>query len=251
MCTVLLRFAPGGPYPLLFGAVRDDFVDRAWDPPATHWGGRLLGGRDRSAGGTWLAVDPDAPAVAAVLNGVRLPPPADGVRPSRGGLPLAALRGEMPTEPAGYDGFHLVLATPQSVRVWSWDGATLLFQELAPGDHVIVNEGVLTQGTDPADRPVTAKLHAADGHDDWVRLLGDDVVLVDRVFAGRRYGSTSTALVTLSGDGVRPPDIAVRVQPDTPGPVRLVRRAGLSRTVRRRRRGGAAPRPTGRSSRRR
>jgi hypothetical protein len=73
---------------------------------------------------------------------------------------------------------------------------------------VIVNEGV-----DPADRPVTAKLHAADGHDEWVRLLGDDVVLVDRVFAGRRYGSTSTALVTLAGDGVRAPILRYAFNP--------------------------------------
>src|SRR5256885_9505666 len=112
MCTVLLRFAPGTAQPLLFGAVRDEFVDRAWDPPATHWGGRLLGGRDRSAGGTWLAVDPDRPAVAAVLNGTRLPLPADGVRPSRGGLPLAALRAltmgpaPLPERVDGHDGFH-------------------------------------------------------------------------------------------------------------------------------------------------
>jgi hypothetical protein len=198
MCTVLLRFAPGTAHPLLFGAVRDEFVDRAWDPPAAHWGDRLLGGRDRTAGGTWLAVDPDRPAVAAVLNGERLAPPADGVRPSRGGLPLGALRGEVPAPNGGYDGFHLVLGTAHEVRVWSWDGTALVVQDLSPGDHVIVNEGV-----DPADRPVAAKLHAVEGHDDWVRLLGDDVVLVDRTFDGRRYGSTSTSLVTLAGDGVR------------------------------------------------
>src|SRR5439155_24346541 len=94
MCTVLLRFAPGGPCPLRLGAVRDEFVDRAWDRPAAHWGDRLLGGRDRTAGGTWLAADPDRPAVAAILNGVRRPVPESGVRPSRGRLLLGALRGE-------------------------------------------------------------------------------------------------------------------------------------------------------------
>src|SRR2546423_12778633 len=92
MCTVLLRFAPGTAQPLLFGAVRDEFVDRAWDPPATHWGGRLLGGRDRSAGGTWLAVDPDRPAGAAVLNGAPPPPPPHRGPPSPGGPPLAPPR---------------------------------------------------------------------------------------------------------------------------------------------------------------
>src|SRR6266536_4043488 len=152
MCTVLLRFAPGSASPLRLGAVRDEFVDRAWDPPGAHWGDRLLGGRDRTAGGTWLAVDPDRPAVAAVLNGVRRPAPADGVRPSRGGLPLAVLRGEPLPVPDRYDGFHLVLATAAEVRVWSWDGEALRDQRLAPGDHVIVNAGVDAADPSVADR---------------------------------------------------------------------------------------------------
>ena len=81
---------PGAPWPLLLAAVRDEFTERAWDPPARHWDGpaaRLIGGRDRTAGGTWLAVDPDGPAVAAILNGVRLPlppvPPAPAAARSR------------------------------------------------------------------------------------------------------------------------------------------------------------------------
>ncbi len=201
MCTVLLRFAPGGPRPLLAGAVRDEFVDRTWDPPARHWSGRLIGGRDRTAGGTWLAVDPQRPAFAAVLNGVRLPPPADGVRPSRGGLPLAALRGQPLPDPAvlaRFDGFHLVHGTPDEVRVWSWDGTSLDEQSLRPGDHVIVNAGVgLAAG------PVLAALRAAGDAEDWRRLLATDTVLVDRTVAGRRYASTSTSLVELTTTGVR------------------------------------------------
>src|SRR2546423_13950956 len=95
MCTVLLRCTPGAPVPVILGAVRDEFVDRAWDAPAAHWGGRLLGGRDRTAGGTWLAVDPDRPAVAAVLNGVRGPGgaparPGPAAAPGAGGSPGAA-----------------------------------------------------------------------------------------------------------------------------------------------------------------
>src|SRR6266568_4835326 len=127
------------------GKLRIVFVERAWDPPAAYWGDRLLGGRDRTAGGTWLAVDPAGPAVAAVLNGVRRPPPEDGTRPSRGQLPLAALRGQPLPDPetlARYDGFHLVLGTPREVRVWSWDGTALRDTELPQGDHVIVNGGV-------------------------------------------------------------------------------------------------------------
>jgi len=139
VCTVLLRFEPTADWPILLGAMRDEFVARPWDPPGAHWGGRVLGGRDRVAGGTWLAVDPDAPAVAAVLNGVHLLDPADPARLSRGVLPLAALAGEpLPDPPtlARYDGFHLLLATPSTVDVWTWDGRALTHQKLAPGDHI-------------------------------------------------------------------------------------------------------------------
>src|SRR5688572_20393298 len=115
MCTVLLRFDPGARWPVLLAAARDEFTDRSWDPPARHWSGaaaRLVGGRDRTAGGTWLAVDPHTPAVAAILNGVRLPPPAGRARPSRGGLPLDVLTdGLDPENLAEYDGLHLVRAT--------------------------------------------------------------------------------------------------------------------------------------------
>jgi len=142
VCTVLLRWRPDGPWPLLMAAVRDEFLDRPWDPPAPHWPAypSLVGGRDRQAGGTWLAVDPTRPAVAAVLNGVRLPP--EPSRPSRGRLPLAALTDSLPTTFAGYDGFHLLIGTLSSVTVLSWDGVSLVRRELAPGDHIIVNAGV-------------------------------------------------------------------------------------------------------------
>jgi uncharacterized protein with NRDE domain len=196
MCTVLLRFTPGGPVPVLLGAVRDEFVERAWDLPAAHWGGHLLGGRDRTAGGTWLAVDLDRPAVAAVLNGFpRAPSTVDNARPSRGGLPLAVLRGEQLPGPDRYDGFHLVLATLTESRVWSWDGNALVSRQLEPGDHIIVNEGI-----DPADHPLAGKLPDAE---QWQRLLGDGVVLVDGTHAGRRYGSTSTSLLRLTPTSVR------------------------------------------------
>src|SRR5581483_3876365 len=123
----------------------DEFVDRAWDPPAAHWGGTVLGGRDRVAGGTWLAVRPEQPALAAVLNGRRLLAADDPARHSRGALPLAAVRGQpLPdrAELARFDGFHLVRASPGGVAVVTWDGDGPREQLLPPGDHVITNAGV-------------------------------------------------------------------------------------------------------------
>lgn len=225
VCTLLLRFRPADPCPLMLAAVRDEYLERGWDPPAAHWGGRLLGGRDRVAGGTWLAVDPDANAVAAVLNGPSLPLPADGDRPSRGRLPLAALAGAPlpdPPELARYNGFHLVLATPDEVRVWSWTGAELTTQTLDPGDHIIVNTGA--DADDPVVthfRPLLRKVESrnpganestVDAWGGWVTLLTGDgldptdprALLVRRPVGEHFYGSTSAALVALGGPSAGP-----------------------------------------------
>jgi Transport and Golgi organisation 2 len=225
VCTVLLRYDPAAAWPLLLGAVRDEFVERPWDPPAAYWGGRVLGGRDRLAGGTWLAVDPDAPAVAAVLNGAHRLDPSDPGRLSRGALPLAALAGEPLPDPATlarYDGFHLLLGTPAGVDVWTWDGVSLAHRVLPPGDHILVNAGV-DAATDPlvphfapllARTPAVAPepgLSTVDAWRDWVGLLAggglepsDPRALVVRaVHAGHEYGSTSASLVGLSRTAAR------------------------------------------------
>jgi uncharacterized protein with NRDE domain len=92
MCTLIIGRDVIGPRTVVLGANRDENPGRASDPPRVlvedPW---IVGGRDRVAGGTWLAVregeaaiallnryDPDAPA-----------PPRTGVR-SRGLLTLDA-----------------------------------------------------------------------------------------------------------------------------------------------------------------
>jgi hypothetical protein len=224
VCTVLLRFAPDAAWPLLLAAVRDEFVDRPWDPPGRYWdgpAGRLIGGRDRVAGGTWLAVDPREHAVAAVLNGLPRDIPPD-VRHSRGGLPLAALTTGRPPETAGYDRFHLLRAGLDRVEVWSWDGTEVAHQKLDPGDHIIVNAGVdadadplvphflplLRAATDPDPRPGLPPQRA---WGDWLRLLAGDgldptdpaALLVRRPVGERTFGSTSATLVALGRHAIR------------------------------------------------
>lgn len=90
MCTVVTLHRPGHAWPLLLAANRDERVDRAWDPPAAWWPERpgLVGGRDRDAGGTWMAAGPSG-VVACVLNRPASLGPAPGKR-SRGELPLLA-----------------------------------------------------------------------------------------------------------------------------------------------------------------
>ncbi len=90
MCTVIVLRRPGHAWPLLLAANRDERLDRAWDPPAAHWPAHpgLVGGRDLTGGGTWMALR--GGVVAAVLNRPGSLGPAAGKR-SRGELPLLAL----------------------------------------------------------------------------------------------------------------------------------------------------------------
>lgn len=90
MCTVIVLYRPAHRWPLLIAANRDERLDRAWDPPAAWWPEYplIVGGRDHSAGGTWMALGPHGVA-AAVLNRPGSLGPADGKR-SRGALPILA-----------------------------------------------------------------------------------------------------------------------------------------------------------------
>jgi len=215
VCTVLLRLTPGARCPVLLGAVRDEFVDRPWDPPAHHWPGawsHLIGGRDRAAGGTWLAVDPERREAAALLNAGRRDLPADGPRPTRGILALRILvGGTLPDDLSRYDRFHLLRATLDGGELWSWDGDSLTHAELTRGDHIIVNAGLDTD-TDPLV-PYFAPLLGAlpSTPEAWIELLAGDgldptderALVVRKEVEGRDYASTSASLVALSAGGVR------------------------------------------------
>jgi Transport and Golgi organisation 2 len=150
MCTVVVSFAPGERVPLLLLGVRDELTDRPWLPPARNWPGLpLVGGRDEQAGGTWLAVHPDVPRVACLLNGRGVA--ADPARRrSRGDLPLRAAAdgavvlkelADTPEALAAYDPFHLVCADLAAVRLLSWDGERPAASDLDPGTHVLTNDG--------------------------------------------------------------------------------------------------------------
>ncbi|MFC0041069.1 NRDE family protein [Actinomadura rayongensis] len=152
MCTAIVHVDPASPVPVLLAGVRDEFTGRPWEPPGRHWPDRprLVGGRDLRAGGTWFAVDPDAPRAACVLNGRGALPPEDA-RISRGGLPLLAAAGDGPQDLdlPRYEPFHLLAADPGRVVLWSWNGRDLSERTLGTGLSMIVNSGL--EGEDHAE----------------------------------------------------------------------------------------------------
>ncbi|GHJ42880.1 hypothetical protein Cs7R123_02220 [Catellatospora sp. TT07R-123] len=145
MCTAIISVDPGARVPVLLAAVRDELAGRAWDLPGAHWPDRpgIVAGRDRAAGGTWLAVQAADGRVACLLNGFGRGCPG-AARRSRGELPLAVAAGEgldrarLPC----YDPFHLVTADTDTVVLSSWDGAALRTRRLGAGLHLIVNSGL-------------------------------------------------------------------------------------------------------------
>jgi uncharacterized protein with NRDE domain len=243
MCTAILSIQPGAP--VLLAGVRDELVDRAWQPPGRHWPDYpgLIGGRDLQAGGTWLALAPEARRVACVLNGRGRMAPPDSRR-SRGVLPLqAAVDGKLARAGlADFDPFHLLSAEPGAATLWSWDGEGLTDRELPPGLHMVVNSGLSTDGWEnAAERPAgwekTARDHerARIAHflprlraaarpaprpgspvpqawGSWLPLMNGDgldpsdprALIVRRDLGGGRiWGTTSISLVGLSEDGSR------------------------------------------------
>jgi hypothetical protein len=105
MCTVVVLSRPGHAWPVMLAANRDEQLDRPWDAPAAWWPGSpgLIGGRDRTAGGTWMALNRHGVA-CCVLNRSGSLGPAPGKR-SRGELPLIAL-----AEPDVNAAMHSIIA---------------------------------------------------------------------------------------------------------------------------------------------
>jgi uncharacterized protein with NRDE domain len=144
VCTVVVRWSPRQPVRLL--ALRDELTSRDFDEPAEHWPDQpgVVGGRDRTAGGTWCASHVASGATALVLNRPQKRLADDGA-PSRGVLPLLALRHgtDWPDHLTvqGMASFALVLATPDLLRLWVFDGDVLSSADLGEGTHMVTSGG--------------------------------------------------------------------------------------------------------------
>lgn len=219
MCTILLRYDPDAPVAVVLAANRDEFRDRAADDPARIAPG-VFAGRDRTAGGTWLAVS--RTGVAALTN-VRTGP-RDPQAPSRGALPLAALAGTLPADLTPYNAFNLLVVDRAGARVITHDGAGTPARTtaLGRGSHVVDNEAFGT----PSPRAARAAT-LLDGAAPGLVLLGDHGARSDDGLChhGETYGTVSATLVELDAGLVVTRYVHVSGPPCRGVPVDLTQRA--------------------------
>jgi hypothetical protein len=156
VCTVVVRRPEGGTAQIL--AVRDESTAREFDDPGAWWPEfpDVVGGRDRTAGGTWCATHVGTGTTALVVNRPAKREADPGV-PSRGVLPLlAAAHGADWTDHVdlrGMASFALLLVTPERAVTWDFDGADLRVTEHPPGTHMLTSGG-------PEDRKADTYLAA-------------------------------------------------------------------------------------------
>ena len=145
MCLILLAWQPGGDFPLVIAANRDEFHARP-AAPATFWPQhpQVLAGRDLQQGGTWLGITRDG-RFAAVTN-YREPGPPVVPSVSRGWLVQDFLLGtaspgdylrRVERHADHYNGFGLVVGDRDGLGYFSNRGGPP--QQLTPGLYGLSN----------------------------------------------------------------------------------------------------------------
>jgi uncharacterized protein with NRDE domain len=222
MCTVILAWRVLPDAPLILAANRDELRARPTDPPQLlsddppRWGGR-----DRLAGGTWLAVDPLG-RIGAVTNRHPggYPPVRDGTRQSRGALPLDVLAGDDATaqsmmqslEPRSFNPVNVLYAS--SLAAWCTsvdDDIGRRTSPLSPGVHVLTEQDVDDAGdekTQAIRRRATDAVAASSSVDHLVELWRDILRSHDADYAGspvcihgELHGTVSSATVVVPATG--------------------------------------------------
>lgn len=163
MCLILFGYRAHPAYPLVLAANRDEFYERP-SAPAEFWPSNpeILGGRDLTAGGSWLAVSRQG-KLAAVTN-FRDARPRAAPR-SRGHLVSEYLGSNMSGEEqiqflaptlAEFGGFNLLLMDPRGLHYAS--NRTPEHRAVAPGIHGLSNH--LLDSAWPKAEAGKAKLRA-------------------------------------------------------------------------------------------
>ena len=158
MCVIAVLLDPDGG--LVVAANRDEAYDRPADPPGELEPG-IVGGRDRTAGGTWLGFNRRGLFVAITNRKTPSRPPEPF---SRGQLALEALRcgtlkeverlAEQRTAERPVAGFNLVAISGVEGVCLHWDSA-LRPLRFGPGDHVVSSDFDLDDPALPERRVFT------------------------------------------------------------------------------------------------
>ena len=168
MCLVALALDQSRRFPLVIAANRDEFFDRptarlAWWQPGAD-APAILGGRDLSAGGTWLGLTL-AGRLAFVTN-VRDPSQRDPAAPSRGEIVTRWLSGQQnadrfwtQTALSGYNGFNLVMADFQDGACYYATSLQTQPRRLERGLHAVSN-GLLDEPW-PKTEALRHRVHVA------------------------------------------------------------------------------------------
>jgi uncharacterized protein with NRDE domain len=237
MCLILVAWHAHAEYPLVVAANRDEFYARP-TAAAAQWSDApgVFGGRDLSAGGTWLAAT-KAGRFAAVTN-VREPGAPAGAR-SRGQLAQAFLTDNLNPSPQAYiasidtaefSGFNLLVADAETLCYYSnRDPDHARGRVLPPGIYGVSNHLLDT----PWPKLASAKARFADALErlpdaaEFFALLADDELVADADLP-----STGVALEwerTLSAVFVRSPAYGTRASTllfrDRGGKSRLIERS--------------------------
>jgi hypothetical protein len=241
VCTVILLRRPGHAWPLVVAANRDERLDRAWDPPRPWWPDRpgVTGGRDRSAGGTWMALGPSG-VVAAVLNRPGSLGPAPGKR-SRGELPLiaaeapdaAAATARIASLPAAaWRPFNMVVADARQAIFLRGLGAGAIEAAPLPDGVAMVTAHDPNDPDSPRIRRHLPRFRAAPPPDPgagawsaWEALLADDApdpadgaVAMLNIPPLGGFGTVCASLIGLGAQG----EAVWRFCPDRPAPGRFL-----------------------------
>jgi hypothetical protein len=191
MCTLVCRWQPNEEFAVQLLALRDEYASREFDPPEQWWPDYpgVVGGQDRSKGGSWCVSDVATGSTAVVLNNPVKKTASLGA-PSRGVLPLLAVRyGQLWSEhltTKGMAGFHLVLATPESLQWWSFDGENLIHEQLFPGTYMFTprelhrsefGDDRLAEGRFRYEAGRTAPTHLV--WDGWVNAVAETLPTTD------------------------------------------------------------------------
>ncbi|GGL98180.1 NRDE family protein [Pseudomonas asuensis] len=149
MCLIVFAWRPEHTEPLILAANRDEFYARP-SAPLDTWKDQphIIGGRDLTAGGTWLAVGSDG-RFATVTN-IRDPGQPLSDR-SRGELPVRFLESGISAEEYAHDvarrsdeytGFNLLLGDRQSL--WHLNARSRKPHRLPPGIYGVSNADLNT-----------------------------------------------------------------------------------------------------------